>query len=55
MPAPSVEALDGAGAGDAFIAGSLAARLCGLGALCVGAPAGVTGWDDALELAQGIA
>ena len=70
VPAPNVEALDGTGAGDAFIAGFFAARLRGLsllesarignatGALCVGAlgaTAGVTGWDDALKLARGIA
>ena len=70
VPAPNVEALDGTGAGDAFIAGFLAAHLRGLdllesarignatGALCVGAlgaTAGVTGWDDALNMARGIA
>ena len=70
VPAPSVEALDGTGAGDAFIAGFIAARLRGLdllesarignatGALCVGAlgaTAGVTDWDAALNLARGIA
>lgn len=70
VPALIVEAIDGTGAGDAFIAGFLAAHLRGLtvlesarignatGALCVGAlgaTAGVTGWDDALKLARGIA
>ena len=70
VPAPSVEALDGTGAGDAFIAGFIAAHLRGLnllesarignatGALCVGAlgaTSGVTSWDDALKLARGIA
>ncbi len=69
VPAPSVEAIDGTGAGDAFIAGFLAARLRGLdllrsarignatGALCVGAmgaTGGVTGWDAALALSQRI-
>jgi sugar/nucleoside kinase (ribokinase family) len=60
VPAPSVEAVDGTGAGDAFIAGFIAAQLRGwtllkcaqagnaAGALCVGAlgaTAGVTSWD----------
>jgi len=67
VPAPQVETLDGTGAGDAFIAGFLAAHLKGLsllecaqignavGALCVGAlgaTAGVTDWDDARTLAE---
>jgi sugar/nucleoside kinase (ribokinase family) len=70
VPAPNVEAIDGTGAGDAFIAGFLAARLRGLdllesarignatGALCVGAmgaTAGVTHWDAAVTLSQRIA
>jgi len=65
VPAPRVETLDGTGAGDAFIAGFLAARLRGhsllecarlgnaTGALCVramGATAGVSSWEDAREL-----
>ncbi len=65
--APSVEAIDGTGAGDAFIAGFLAARLRGFdllesarignatGALCVsalGATGGVIGWDAAVALCQ---
>ena len=69
VAAPKVEAMDGTGAGDAFIAGFIAARLRGLnllesarignatGALCVGAlgaTAGVTDWDDALNMARGI-
>ena len=70
VPAPNVTAIDGTGAGDAFIAGFLAARLRGLGllesarignatgALCVGAlgaTAGVTDWEDAVNLARDIA
>ena len=66
VPAPVVEAVDGTGAGDAFIAGFIAAHLRGFellecarfgnatGALCVGAmgaTAGVTGWDAARALA----
>ena len=69
VPAPVVETVDGTGAGDAFIAGFLAAELKGLsllecakfgnaaGALCVGAmgaTAGVSSWDDARELAGSI-
>jgi sugar/nucleoside kinase (ribokinase family) len=64
-----VDTVDGTGAGDAFIAGFIAARLRGLdllestrlgnasGALCVGAmgaTAGVTSWDDAQRLASSI-
>jgi sugar/nucleoside kinase (ribokinase family) len=67
VPAPQVVAVDGTGAGDAFIAGFLAARLRGLdlptcaqignatGALCVtamGATAGVTGWDAVAALSR---
>jgi sugar/nucleoside kinase (ribokinase family) len=69
VPAPFVDTVDGTGAGDAFIAGFLAARLRGqgllesvrlgnaTGALCVtalGATAGVTGWDDARRLASSL-
>jgi sugar/nucleoside kinase (ribokinase family) len=69
VPAPSVEAVDGTGAGDAFIAGFLAAHLRGLGllesarygnaagALCVGAvgaTAGVTSWQAASDLVERI-
>jgi sugar/nucleoside kinase (ribokinase family) len=69
VPAARVDTVDGTGAGDAFIAGFLAARLRGLnllecacignatGALCVtalGATAGVTSWGAALELSKTI-
>lgn len=69
VPAPLVRALDGTGAGDAFIAGFLAATLRGMpldqaarignafGALCVtavGATEGLRGWDDTLALAAAI-
>ena len=65
VAAPEVETVDGTGAGDAFIAGFLAAQLKGLsllectqmgnavGALCVGAmgaTAGVPDWNDAVRL-----
>ena len=69
VPAPTVVTVDGTGAGDAFIAGFIAAKLQGLsllecaklgnatGALCVGAmgaTAGVSGWNDARDLAESI-
>jgi sugar/nucleoside kinase (ribokinase family) len=67
VPAAQVETVDGTGAGDAFIAGFLAARLRGLGllecakvgnaagALCVtelGATAGVRSWQAVWDLAM---
>ena len=70
VPAPVVETVDGTGAGDAFVAGFLTAKLRGLnllecakignaaGALCVGAmgaTAGVGNWDEARALANTIA
>jgi sugar/nucleoside kinase (ribokinase family) len=66
VKAPKVETIDGTGAGDAFIAGFLAAHLRGMnllecaqfgnatGALCVGAlgaTAGVTNWEAVQILA----
>jgi sugar/nucleoside kinase (ribokinase family) len=69
LPAASVTAVDGTGAGDAFIAGFLAGLLNGLpvresallgnaaGALCVtqvGATAGLRGWEDTRALATSI-
>jgi sugar/nucleoside kinase (ribokinase family) len=70
VPAPRVEAVDGTGAGDAFIAGFVAAQLRGwkllecaragnaAGALCVralGATQGVTDWAAAQDLMNRIA